>query len=325
MSQTILITGVAGFIGFHLARRLAEALPDAQLISFDNLNPYYDVRLKAARLQILAQYANFSFEKIDLTDKNAVNALFANSRPDVVLHMAAQAGVRYSLEAPQSYIDSNITGFLNILEACRAVPPRHLIYASSSSVYGLNTATPFHESHKADSPASLYGATKKANEEMAHAYAHLFGFPATGLRFFTVYGPWGRPDMAFFKFTQGILAGEPIPVYNQGAMLRDFTFVDDVVTGIVRLMDAPSAGTPPYAVYNIGAGQPVQLLDCIRALEQALGRTAILDLQPIQPGDVKATHADTTALRAAVGYAPSTPLAEGVQQFVAWYRGHYGV
>ena len=324
MSHTILITGVAGFIGFHLARQLAEAMPYARLFGFDNLNPYYDVRLKEARLHILRQHQQFSFEKIDLVDKAAVDAVFQRLRPTIVLHMAAQAGVRYSLEAPQSYIDSNITGFLNILEACRAHPPRHLIYASSSSVYGLNTTTPFHESHKADSPASLYGATKKANEEMAHAYAHLFGFPATGLRFFTVYGPWGRPDMAFFKFTRGILAGEPIPVYNQGAMLRDFTFVDDVVTGIVRLMDAPPTGTPPHAVYNIGAGQPVNLLDCIQALEQALGRAAILDLQPIQPGDVKATHADTSALRAAVGYAPSTPLAEGVRQFVAWYRGHYG-
>lgn len=325
MPHTILLTGMAGFIGFHLAWRLAEVQPDAQIVGFDNLNPYYDVRLKEARLRELRQYPNIAFEQIDLTDKTAIDDLFTRHRPEIVLHMAAQAGVRYSLEAPQSYLDSNITGFLNILEACRAAPPRHLVYASSSSVYGLNTTTPFHESHKADSPASLYGATKKANEEMAHAYAHLFGIPATGLRFFTVYGPWGRPDMAFFRFTRGILAGEPIPVYNQGAMLRDFTFVDDVVTGILRLMDSPPSGTPPHTVYNIGAGQPVNLLDCIQALEAALGRKAILDLQPMQPGDVRATHADTSALRAAVGYAPSTPLRDGVRQFVAWYRAHYGV
>jgi UDP-glucuronate 4-epimerase len=325
MPETILITGVAGFIGFHLARQLATLRPQARLVGFDNLNPYYDVRLKEARLRELLPHSNFIFHRIDLTDKAAIDALFADTRPDVVLHMAAQAGVRYSLESPQSYIDSNITGFLNILEACRAQPPRHLIYASSSSVYGLNTTTPFRESHKADSPASLYGATKKANEEMAHAYAHLFGIRATGLRFFTVYGPWGRPDMAFFKFTHGILAGDPIPVYNQGAMLRDFTFVDDVVQGIVRLIDAPPGGTPPHAVYNIGAGQPVNLLDCVQALEEALGRKAILDLQPLQPGDVRATHADTSALRAAVGYAPETPLSEGVKAFVGWYRQYHQI
>jgi UDP-glucuronate 4-epimerase len=314
---------MAGFIGFHLARQLATSHPDRAIIGIDNLNPYYDVTLKQARLRELARLPNVTFYPMDICDKVALTALFARICPAVVLHMAAQAGVRYSLEAPQSYVDSNITGFLNILESCRAHPPQHLIYASSSSVYGLNTTTPFQESHKADSPASLYGATKKANEEMAHAYAHLFGFPATGLRFFTVYGPWGRPDMAFFKFTKGILAGELIPVYNHGHMLRDFTCVHDVVTGIARLLDLPPTGTPPHAVYNIGAGQPVNLLDCIRELEQALGQSAMLDFQPLQPGDVTATHADTAALRARTGYAPATPLVAGVREFVAWYREYY--
>lgn len=319
----ILLTGIAGFIGFHTARALAVRYPDARIVGIDNLNAYYDVTLKQARLKELQPYKNVSFQKLDLVDKAGIEHLFATEKPEIVLHLAAQAGVRYSLEAPQTYLDSNITGFLNILEGCRAHPPRHLIYASTSSVYGLNTSSPFRETDKADSPASLYGATKKANEGMAHSYSHLFGIPATGLRFFTVYGPWGRPDMAFFKFVRGILAGEPIPVYNGGAMVRDFTFVDDVVEGMVRLIGHPPAGQPPHTIYNIGAGQPVNLMDCIRELETVLGRQAVLDMQPMQPGDVLATHADTSALAAAVGYAPQTPVSEGIRQFVAWYRDYY--
>ncbi len=331
----ILVTGAAGFIGYHLSRRLLDR-GDA-VVGLDNLNEYYDVSLKEARLARLAASEAFELARIDLADRSAMEALFAKGRFDAIVNLAAQAGVRYSLENPHAYVDSNVVGFLNILEGARHSGAGHLVFASTSSVYGINTGLPFDERQNTDHPVALYAATKKANEAMAHAYAHLFGIPCTGLRFFTVYGPWGRPDMALFRFTKGILAGEPIPVFNEGKMIRDFTYVDDIVEGVVRVIDRPAAPDPnwdgndpdpatssaPWRIFNIGNHQRVELMTYIHALEDALGRKAKLDLLPMQPGDVRATEADTAALEAATGFRPSTPVEEGIRRFVAWYREYY--
>jgi UDP-glucuronate 4-epimerase len=333
----ILVTGAAGFIGYHTARRLLER--GDEVVGVDNLNDYYDVSLKEARLARLREQAGFSFERLDIADRDAVAALFDRLKPEVVINLAAQAGVRYSLENPHAYTDSNVTGFLNILEGCRHNGVRHLVFASSSSVYGANTKQPFSEHQNVDHPVSLYAATKKANELMAHTYAHLFGLSVTGLRFFTVYGPWGRPDMALFRFTRGILAGEPIPVYNAGQMIRDFTYVDDIVEGVVRVVDTPARPDPrwtggdpdpatssaPYRVFNIGNNMPVLLLDCIAMLEECLGSKAQMNFLPIQPGDVTSTMADVSELENAVGFRPRTPLREGIARFVQWYREYYGI
>jgi len=335
-SLPILVTGVAGFIGFHLARRL---LDDGQsVIGIDNLNDYYDVSLKEARLALLRERDRFEFVKLDLANKIGMESLFAANRFRRVVHLAAQAGVRYSLTNPHAYVDSNLVGFLHILEGCRARQVPHLVYASSSSVYGANTAMPFSVHHNVDHPLSLYAASKKANELMAHTYAHLYGLPCTGLRFFTVYGPWGRPDMALFTFTRKILAGEPIDVYNYGKHKRDFTYIDDIIEGVVRVMDhipapddgwnsdRPNPGTSsaPWRVYNIGNNQPVELERYIEVIEQCLGRTAERNLLPMQPGDVPDTCADVSALEADVGYAPSTPIEDGIRAFIEWYREYYG-
>jgi UDP-glucuronate 4-epimerase len=328
------VTGAAGFIGYHVSRALLERGDD--VVGFDNVNDYYDVGLKHARLARLAS-PRFQFVRGDVGDAAAVRDLFATRKPRRIVHLAAQAGVRYSLVNPQAYVDSNVTGFLNILEGCRHNGVDHLVFASTSSVYGANTNQPFSEHQNVDHPVSLYAATKKGNELMAHAYAHLFGFPVTGLRFFTVYGPWGRPDMALFKFTRGILAGERIPVFNEGRMIRDFTYIDDIVQGVVRALDNPAAPDPrwdgdapdpatsyaPYRVFNIGNNKPVPLLDCIAILERCLGRKAELDLMPMQPGDVVSTMADVSALEDAVGFRPNTPLEDGIARFVAWYKEYY--
>ena len=333
----ILVTGAAGFIGFHLSRRLLGR-GDA-VVGLDNLNAYYDVSLKEARLERLRTGRAFAFEHADLANASEMARVFAQGRFDAIVNLAAQAGVRYSLENPHAYVESNVTGFLNVLEGARRHGTGHLVFASTSSVYGINTRMPFDERQNTDHPVAFYAATKKANEAMAHAYAHLFGIPSTGLRFFTVYGPWGRPDMALFKFTRGILAGEPIPVFNEGKMVRDFTYVDDIVEGIVRVIDRPARPDPhwsgdqpdpatssaPWRIYNIGNHRRVELMAYIRALEAALGRKAKLDLLPMQPGDVRATQADTSALEAATGFRPDTPIEEGVRRFVAWYREYYGV
>ena len=335
--MAILVTGAAGFIGFHLTERLLAR--GATVIGLDNLNDYYEVGLKEARLARLQAQAGFAFHRLDLADRAGMERLFGDESIDRVVHLAAQAGVRYSLTHPHAYAESNLTGFLHVLEGCRSRSVAHLVYASSSSVYGGNTAMPFRAEVSADHPLALYGATKKANEAMAHAYSHLYGIPTTGLRFFTVYGPWGRPDMALFSFTRAILAGEPIPVFNHGHHKRDFTYVDDVVEGIVRVLDRPagpdptfdparpdpSASSAPYRLYNIGNGQPVDLITYIRTLEAALGRAARLDLQPMQPGDVPDTWADCTPLQCDTGYKPSTPVSEGIARFVAWYRDYYQV
>ena len=320
----ILVTGAAGFIGSHLSQRLLDR--GDEVVGLDNLNAYYDVRLKEARLERLGRSSPgakgaFQFIKTDIADRTAMESIFASGRFDAVVNLAAQAGVRYSLENPYAYIDANVTGFLNILEGVRRHGTGHLVYASTSSVYGTNRELPFSESHRTDTPISLYAATKKANEVMAHSYSHLFGLPATGLRFFTVYGPWGRPDMALFKFTRGILAGESIPVFNEGRMVRDFTYVDDIVEGIVRVIDRPAG----YRLFNIGNNQRVELMAYIRAVEAALGQKAKLDLLPMQAGDVEATEADTTALQQATGFRPNTPVEEGVRRFVQWYREYYKV
>lgn len=335
--MTILVTGAAGFIGFHVASRLLDR-GDA-VIGLDNLNAYYDVTLKEARLARLRARPAFRFVKLDLADREGMAGLFAAERPPRVVHLAAQAGVRYSLENPQAYIDSNIVGFTNVLEGCRRHGVEHLVYASSSSVYGGNARLPFSEHDNVDHPVSLYAATKKANELMAHTYSHLYGLPTTGLRFFTVYGPWGRPDMALFLFTKAILAGRPIDVFNHGRMVRDFTYIDDVVEGVVRVLDRaadadpafdaarPDPGTShaPYRVFNIGNSQPTPLEDYIEALEEALGRKAQRAYLPMQPGDVPATSADTRELDAWVGFKPGTPVRDGVRRFVEWYRGYYRV
>ena len=315
----ILLTGAAGFIGAHLAKALLRR--GDEVVGVDNLNAYYDVSLKEARLEWIGREGgSFTFVKADLADRPAMEGLFASARYGAIVHLAAQAGVRYSLENPGAYTEANIRGFLNILEGARHHGTGHLVYASTSSVYGTNKP-PFRESDRTDTPISLYAATKKANEVMAHAYAHLFGFPATGLRFFTVYGPWGRPDMALFKFTRGILAGEAIPVFNQGRMARDFTYIDDIVEGVLRVIDRPDG----YRIFNIGNHRPVPLMDYIRAIEAAVGRKAVLDLMPMLAGDVEATEADTSGLQRATGFNPDTPVEEGVKRFVAWYRDYYKV
>jgi len=330
----ILVTGAAGFIGYHVSEKLL-ARGDS-VTGLDNLNDYYDVSLKEARLDRLKKRPRFSFLRADLQNRAAMEALFDENHFDAVINLAAQAGVRYSLENPHSYIDSNIVGFTNILECCRHHKIGHLVYASSSSVYGMNSAMPFSVHDNVDHPISLYAATKKANELMAHTYSHLFGIPTTGLRFFTVYGPWGRPDMALFLFTKAILAGEPIKVFNNGDMQRDFTYIDDIVEGIIRVTDSPATINPdwdgdypdpgtssaPYRLYNIGNSQPVRLTDFIAAIEKALGLTAVQELLPMQPGNVAATYADIEDLIEAVDYQPETPVQEGINNFIAWYLQH---
>jgi UDP-glucuronate 4-epimerase len=328
----ILVTGAAGFIGMHVTERLLAR--GDEVIGFDNLNAYYDVRLKEARVARLAAHRGFRFVRGDLADKAAVASLFAGERPERVVHLAAQAGVRYSLENPGAYVESNLAGFLHILEGCRATAVGHLVFASSSSVYGANTRMPFSVHHNVDHPVSLYAATKKANELMAHTYSHLFGIPCTGLRFFTVFGPWGRPDMAPFIFTRAILAGRPIEVFNHGRNRRDFTYIDDIAEGVVRVTDrvvapnpawsgdSPDPGTSraPYRIYNIGNNAPVEVLKFIELLERHLGRTAEKVFLPAQPGDVEATWADVDDLTRDVGFTPATPLESGVERFVGWYR-----
>ncbi len=337
MSATVLVTGAAGFIGFHLSNRLIAR--GDRVIGVDNLNDYYDPTLKTARLERLTTSPSFSFHEADIADSDSVAALFETERPDVVVNLAAQAGVRYSLTNPHAYVNSNLQGFTNILEGCRHQSVRHLVFASSSSVYGANTKMPFSVHDNVDHPVSLYAASKKANELMAHTYAHLFGIPCTGLRFFTVYGPWGRPDMALFLFTKAILEGRPIDVFNHGRMRRDFTYIDDIVEGVVRVVDRPAQPDPtfdpaspdpgtssaPYRVYNIGNNQPVELLEFISVLEQKLGKKAEINMMPIQPGDVPATYADVDDLSRDTGFSPNTPIDVGIERFVEWYRGFYRV
>src|SRR5574341_2449264 len=313
----VLLTGCAGFIGMHCALRLLAR--GDEVVGLDNLSPYYSVALKQDRLRELEAKRGFRFERLDLADAAALAQMFDTLRPEAVLHLAAQPGVRYSLENPASYIQSNLVAFANLLDSCRRRPPRHLVYASSSSVYGANAKLPWSETDNVDRPVSLYAATKKANELMAHAYSHLHGLPATGLRYFTVYGPWGRPDMSAFLFADAITQGKPIQVFNHGDMERDFTYIDDIVEGTLRVLDRPTR----YAIYNIGNHQPVKLLDYIAALERALGKKAKLEMKPMQPGDVKATYADTRALREAVGFAPATPLEVGLERFAAWFKRYY--
>jgi UDP-glucuronate 4-epimerase len=331
-----LVTGAAGFIGFHVSERLLNA--GHQVVGIDNLNDYYDVSLKQARLDRLVS-PQFSFHKIDLADRAAMEALFASEKFDRVIHLAAQPGVRYSLENPHAYAESNLIGHLNILEGCRHNQVQHLLYASSSSVYGLNRKMPFSTDDSVDHPVSLYAATKKANELMSHTYSHLYGLPTTGLRFFTVYGPWGRPDMALFKFTKAMIEGKSIDVYNYGKMKRDFTYIDDIAEAIIRLQDvipeaspewtvetgSPATSSAPYRVYNIGNSSPVELMDYITALEEALGVEADKNMMPIQPGDVLNTSADTKALYEVIGFKPQTSVKDGVKNFVDWYREFYKV
>ena len=319
----VLITGCAGFIGMFVAERLLAR--GDEVIGIDNLNDYYDVRLKEARLARLAALPGFRFSKLDLADRDGMAALFAREQPEAVINLAAQAGVRYSLKNPHAYADSNLLGFVNVLEGCRHGGVKHLVYASSSSVYGGNTKVPFAETDNVDHPVSLYAATKKANELMAYSYSHLYRIPCTGLRFFTVYGPWGRPDMAYFSFTKAILAGQPIDVFNHGKMRRDFTYIDDIAEGVVRVLDRRAEGEPPHVLYNIGNHQPVELMEFIDILERELGRKALRNFLPMQDGDVPQTYADTAALREAVGFAPATPLAEGIRRFAVWYRDFYRV
>ncbi|MFZ5656415.1 MAG: NAD-dependent epimerase [Pseudomonadota bacterium] len=332
----VLVTGAAGFIGAHLARRLIER--GDEVLGYDDLNAYYDPQLKRDRLLHLVPSDGFRFVEAKLEDREALERAFADFRPDRVVNLAAQAGVRYSLENPRAYVDSNLVGFINILEACRHAGVEHLVYASSSSVYGANRRLPFSVEDPVDHPVSLYAATKKANELMAHTYSHLYGLPTTGLRFFTVYGPWGRPDMSPFLFARRILAGEPIDVFNLGRHSRDFTYIDDIVEGVVRVLDrppvarddssllaSPATSTAPYRVYNIGSHQPVELLRFVEVLEECIGRRVERRLLPMQPGDVPDTYADVEALRRDTGFAPSTPIEDGVARFVAWYRGYYGV
>ncbi len=313
----VLVTGAAGFIGMHCAKRLLAR--GNEVLGVDNLSPYYPVELKRDRLKALAAKA-FQFQPLDIADGDSLDRLFDEARPDLVLHLAAQPGVRYSLTNPAAYVQANLVGFANILECCRRHPPRHLVFASSSSVYGNNTRLPWTETDNVDHPVSFYAATKKSNELMAHVYSHLHGIPATGLRYFTVYGPWGRPDMSPVLFASAIMEGKPIAVFNGGDMQRDFTYIDDVVEGTLRVLDKPA----PYAIYNIGNHAPVRLLDYIGILERVLGKKARLEMKPMQPGDVKATYADTTALKAAVGFAPSTPLERGLELFAGWFKHYYG-
>jgi UDP-glucuronate 4-epimerase len=333
----VLVTGAAGFIGMHVSQLLLAR--GDEVVGLDNLNDYYDPQLKLDRLARLTPHGNFRFVKMDVADREGVAALFTDEKFDRVVHLAAQAGVRYSLENPHAYIDSNVVGFTNILEGCRHHGVQHLAYASSSSVYGGNTAMPFSEHHNIDHPISLYAATKKANELMAHTYSHLFRLPTTGLRFFTVYGPWGRPDMALFLFTKAILAGEPIKVFNHGRMVRDFTYVDDIANGVVRVLDRPAsidegfdAASPdparsnaPYRVFNIGNNAPVTLMSFIEAIESALGKQAVKQYLPMQDGDVPATSADVSELEAWTGFRPAMPVPDGVGRFVQWYRSYFNV
>jgi len=333
----ILITGAAGFIGFHLSKKLLDQ--SYQIIGIDNLNDYYNPSLKQSRLEILGNYNNFNFHRVDLKDKAAVDNIFETYQPTHVINLAAQAGVRYSIENPYAYLDSNLTGFMNILEACRNYPVEHLLYASSSSVYGGNKVAPFSTNHNVDHPVSLYAATKKSNELMAHTYSHLYGIPTTGLRFFTVYGPYGRPDMAYFSFTKDILAGKPIKVFNHGKMERDFTYIDDIVEGIVKLIEkAPvvnydwdeskddlSTSFAPYKIYNIGNNNPVQLMRFINALESALGKEAEKIYMDMQPGDVLRTYADVSDLERDINFKPSTSIEDGLKKFVEWYEEYYKV
>ena len=335
--KNILVTGAAGFIGFQLSKRLLDN--GINVVGLDNLNPYYSVKLKEDRLAQLEGHPRFTFARLDLADRADMERLFAANRFDVVVNLAAQAGVRYSLKNPQAYIEANIVGFTNILEGCRHHAVKHLVFASSSSVYGANTKMPFSVHHNVDHPVSLYAASKKANELMAHTYSHLYGLPCTGLRFFTVYGPWGRPDMALFLFTDAILKGRPIQVFNHGRMQRDFTYIDDIVEGVVRVMgrlpapnpawsgERPDPGTSyaPYKIYNIGNNQPVELNAFIATIESILGRTAQKEFLDMQPGDVPATYADVEDLIADVGFKPATPIREGIERFVAWYTSYYGL
>jgi UDP-glucuronate 4-epimerase len=332
--MTILVTGAAGFIGYHTAKRLCDE--GHEVVGIDNLNHYYSVELKHARLAQLTALANFRFAEMDIFDKDAMLALFEKYQFSEVVHLAAQAGVRYSLDNPSLYADANLTGFLNVLEACRAYRPRHLIYASSSSVYGANAKLPFSVEDPVNQPVSLYAATKRSNELMAHSYAHLYGIEATGLRFFTVYGPWGRPDMALFKFTRAILEGQPIDIYNNGQMSRDFTYIDDIVEGIARLRLKPPSWQPaavepgapaaaPHILYNIGHGAPVSLLDFVDCLENTLGMQALRNYLPMQAGDVVSTWADTAALEVRIGFRPQVKVDQGVAAFVTWYRAFYNV
>lgn len=324
--KTYLITGGAGFIGFHLSRRLLEA--GAKVIGFDNMNDYYEVSLKEARLEILKTYPEFIFVKGDLADKEAVFRIFEEKRPDIVVNLGAQAGVRYSIDNPDAYVQSNLVGFFNILEACRHYGTQHLVFASSSSVYGGNTKVPFSTEDKVDGPVSLYAATKKSNELMAHAYSKLYGYPVTGLRFFTVYGPMGRPDMAYFKFTKKIVAGEPIQIYNKGDMLRDFTYIDDIVTGVCNILCNPPEENPQgarYRIYNIGNNKPEKLMDFITTLEECLGKEAKKEYYPMQPGDVYQTYADVSELMRDYDFKPNTTIKEGLSAFVDWFKEYYHI
>ena len=335
--RKVLVTGAAGFVGFHLVQRLLRE--GHQVTGFDNLNDYYEVSLKNDRLAMLDELDGFTFVRGALEDRTSVEKLFHTGQFDYVFNLAAQAGVRYSLQNPHAYIDSNICGFLNILEGCRQTNVKHLVYASSSSVYGANATVPFSEHHSVDHPVSLYAATKKSNELMAHTYAHLFGLPVTGLRFFTVYGPWGRPDMAYFSFTKAILEGRPIDIFNHGRMQRDFTYIDDIIEGVVRVMDHiprpdpfwnaeqpdPATSSAPYRVYNIGNHQPVELGRFIEVLEECLGKKAEKNLLPIQPGEVVMTYADVADLANDVGFRPDTSIEDGLARFVDWYRQYYGL
>lgn len=331
----VLVTGAAGFIGMHVCARLLSR--GDEVIGVDNLNDYYDVSLKEARLARLTPHAGFRLARLDIADRPAMAELFAREKPQRVINLAAQAGVRYSLKNPHAYVDSNLVGFVNVLEGCRHAEVEHLVYASSSSVYGGNTRMPFSEHDNVDHPISLYAATKKANELMAHTYSHLYRLPVTGLRFFTAYGPWGRPDMALFLFTKAILEGRPIDVFNHGKMRRDFTYIDDIAEGVIQVLDRPAEpdalfdarepdparSNAPYRVFNIGNNQPVELMSYIETLEQALGKTAQKNFLPLQDGDVPATYADITDLNAATGFAPATSVKDGVQRFVDWYLSYY--
>lgn len=333
--KKILVTGAAGFIGYHLVCRLLQQ--GLHVVGIDNMNDYYDVGLKESRLKLLQELPGFSFMRMGIDDRQQVEQLFRDGRFDAVVNLAAQAGVRYSLQNPHAYIDSNIVGFTNILEGCRYANIKHLVYASSSSVYGTNTTVPFSEHHQVDHPVSLYAATKKANELMAHTYSHLFAIPTTGLRFFTAYGPWGRPDMAYFSFTKSILEGRSINVFNNGNMLRDFTYIDDIIEGVVRVLACPPAATAnwdaahpdpatsaaPYRIYNIGNHQPVELKRFIEILEQHIGKRALINYLPMQAGEVLETCADVTDLQAAVGFKPSTGIETGLKKFIEWYRKYY--
>ncbi len=335
--QKILVTGAAGFIGFHLSKRLLEE--GCQVVGLDIVNDYYDPAIKEARLEILKPHQEFKFVKIDLADKDSMDSLFKEEKFDAVVNLAAQAGVRYSLVNPQSYVDSNLVGFVNILEGCRHNDVKHLVFASSSSVYGSNTKMPFSVHDNVDHPVSLYAASKKSNELMAHAYAHLFSIPCTGLRFFTVYGPWGRPDMALFLFTKAILEDRPIDVFNYGKMQRDFTYIDDIVEGVVRVIERPAQPNPdwngdnpdpgssyaPYKIYNIGNNQPVELMHFIEVIEDTLGKKAKKNLLPLQPGDVPATYANIDDLVRDTGFKPATPLEVGIPKFIKWYRDYFRV